>query len=371
MRPGEFHFHRLARLASEHGLDVRATVLRVATDLFCQNPAQTPAEIVRYTDLASALLTQVDSGTRRIIAGKLATAPHAPEKLLRLLLDDTDVTVAAAIIEKCPALQLENFATFLSECGPAEAAAIARRADIDRETTLLLASHPNMLVVETLIENRDAHFDAATAAQLVARVVGHPELAALLLTHPGCELAALAPLYPLASPETRLNIRTAIEERPARSLPPVPIQAALELNEAIGGTDADLAGIKLSKALHLDPSGIRRVLDDPTGELLILALAAAGIKRAPAIRFLLTSAVESVRLSVERVFTAADVFDTTSRRVARELAVAVSGEHRMQGGTFEPHMHPSETPIRSFGTRRRLQVPKRPARRADITGTTD
>src|SRR5690606_18690676 len=125
------------------------------------------------------------------------------------------------------------------------------------------------------------------------------------------DTAELAPLYSRAPDEIRREIRASIERRPARALPPVPIQAALELNEAILSADVGSVGARLGKALQLNPTGIHRILHDQTGEVVILGLAAAGIKRAPAIRYLLTCGSDEVRTSVDRVFGAADVFDQT------------------------------------------------------------
>lgn len=364
----QHHLHGLERLASEHGLDVRATVLRVATDLFCQTRVHPPADVLRYTELAIALLETADAATRRAVAQKLSEAPHAPERLLRHLLDDPDVTVSGTVLSKSPALKLENLGDFLAECGPAEAAAIARRADIDAQTVRLLAAHPHLLVVEALVENVALVFDASTARTLASRCVDHPTLAKLLFNHPSIHRADLAPLYPAASKELRAEIRAALEERTPTPSGAVPIEALAELNNAVQAADRIRIGASLGKALRLDPAGIVRVLDDPTGEVFALALLAAGVKRPPAIRLLLTIAIEAVRTSVERIFAAADIYETTSRRVAREIVVAVAGERPSARAVFEPYMHASATPQRTFGTRRGQLSQKQLDRRIDMIG---
>jgi hypothetical protein len=363
-----YRFRGLERLASEHGLDVRSTVLRVATDLFCQTRIHPPADVLRYTDLAIALLETADATTRNAVAEKLSKAPHAPEKLLRYLLDDIDVTVAGTVLSNSPALKLENMAEFLAECGPAEAAAIARRTDIDAQTVRLLAGHPHLLVVEALLENVSLAFDVDAARLLVGRCMGHAPLAGLLFKHPSVGRADLAPLYPHAPKELRAEIRAILEERTPQPSTAVPIEALTELNNAVLAADRERIGASLGKALRLDPGGAYRLIDDPTGEVFALALLAAGIKRAPAIRLLLIAAVQDVRTSVERIFAAADIYETTSRRVAREIVAAVAGERRTAGAVFEPHMHPSATPQRTFGTRRRPLSQQQPSRRTDIIG---
>ena len=368
MTQNQYQFRGLERLASEHGLDVRATVLRVATDLFCQTRLHSPADIARYTDLALALLEYVDADTRKAVAQKLAQAPHAPERLLRQLLDDDDVTVTGAILSESKALSRENLSGFLSECGPAEAAAIARRNDIDLQTIRLLAGHSHLLVVETLIENAALHFDPATVRLLVDRLRDRPALARLLLARPDISPEQLTPLYLEALPDMRARMRDALEARLPHASPSVPLDAVSDLNDAVIAAEPERVGASLGKALRLDPAGVSRILNDPTGEVFVLALAAAGIKRAPAVRLLLIAAVPEVRMSVELIHAAADIHESTSRRVAREIVAAVAGERRTTAGAFEPHMHPSSTPQRVFGQRRRPLPLQKPMRRTDIVG---
>jgi hypothetical protein len=365
-----FRFLGLQRLATEHGLDVQATVLRVATDLLCQSTAHAPSDIARYTDLALALLDQVDAETRSAVAEKLARMPGAPEKVLKRLLDDSDITVSSAVLAHSTALRLDHLTTFLTQCGAGEAAAVARRTDIDAETVRTLAGHASVLVTEALLENTSLIFDAAAVALLIARAVPEPSLMTLLFSHPGVHPAELAPLYPKAPDDVRIAIRKAVAERAPRIFPPVPFEQIAALNDAVASLDRERVAAALVKALHLDPAGIGRVLGDPTGEVFAMALAATGIKRAPAINLLLVLGPDAVRLSIERIFAAADVHETTSRRVAREITAAVAGTRRTTtaAAAFEPFMHPSGTPQRAGSARRAFGKQQMPVRRPDIIG---
>jgi uncharacterized protein (DUF2336 family) len=343
-------------------------VLRVATDLFCQAPTHAPADIARYTDLALALLDQVDAATRNAVAEKLSRLPDAPEKVLRRLLDDADISVSSTVLEHSSALKLENLTGFLAQCGAGEAAAVARRTDIDAETVRMLAGHASILVAEALLENRALSFDANAAHLLVARAAGEPSLLKLIFDHPGLHPAELAPLYPKAPENVRFNIRAALAERTPRLFPPVAFESIAALSDAVTTLERDRIAAALAKALNLDPAGALRLLKDPTGEVFAMALGATGIKRAPAINLLLILAPESVRLSVERLFAAADVHEATPRHVAREIVAAVAGERRTATAGFEPFMHPSGTPHRSGAARRAVAKQQQATRRPDIIG---
>ncbi|WP_222876910.1 DUF2336 domain-containing protein [Terrihabitans soli] len=369
MTDSNFRLLGLQRLVSEHGLDVQATVLRVATDLFCQSRTHAPADIARYTDLALALLDQVDAATRNAVADKLSRLPNAPEKVLKRLLDDNDIAVSSAVLAHSPALKLENLTAFLAQCGAGEAAAVARRTDIDADTVRTLTGHASILVTEALLENHALSFDASSAALLIARAAKEPSLTKIIFGHPGFHAADFAPLYPRAPDAVRTDIRLALAERAPRVMPPVLFEAVSALNEAVTALDRERIAAALVKALRLDPAGIGRVLEDETGEVFVMALAAAGIKRPLAINLLLVLAPKSVRLSVERIFAAADIHETTSRRVAREIVSAVAGERRTgTQASFEPFMHPSGTPMRSGAARRALTKPQQATRRPDIIG---
>lgn len=368
MTDSHFRFLGLQRLASEHGLDVQATVLRVATDLYCQSHTHAPSDIARYTDLALALLDQVDAATRSAVAEKISRMPDAPEKVLKRLLDDPDITVSSTVLAHSSALKLENLTGFLAHCGAGEAAAVARRTDIDADTMRTLAGHASILVTDALLENTALTFDAVSTALLVARAAKEVSTARLIFSHPGINTAELAPLYSKAPEPVRADIRTAIADRAPRIFPPVAFEAIAALNDAVVSRERERVASALVKALQLDPAGIGRIIDDPTGEVFAMALAASGIKRAPTVNLLIVLAPREVSQSVERVFAAADVHETTSRRVAREITAAVAGERRAAVAGFEPFMHPSGTPQRAGSARRAFGRQQLPARRPDIIG---
>jgi hypothetical protein len=50
------------------------------------------------------------------------------------------------------------------------------------------------------------------------------------------------------------------------------------------------------------------------------------------------------------------------------IVAAVAGERRTAAAVFEPHMHPSGTPQRTAGARRKPFVQQQASRRSDIVG---
>lgn len=68
----------LSELANRDGVDIKPTLLRVVTDLYVQKPQHSADEERHYTELAVRLIDQVDAATRAIVAERLSGYPAAP-----------------------------------------------------------------------------------------------------------------------------------------------------------------------------------------------------------------------------------------------------------------------------------------------------
>jgi uncharacterized protein (DUF2336 family) len=351
----------LDRLASRDGVDVRQTALRVATDLFCQIKNPAPADIKRYAHLASGLLECSGAETRLEVATRLARAPFAPLELLQRLRRDSDVLVASAILAISPVLPVEDINSFLLECGPAEAAAVARRTDLEPHAVRLLAAHPHPIIAEALAENSSCRLDGSALTSLINRGKQYPVVAQILLARGDIAPLKLAPLYRVATVEMRRRLRAALAETSPRGSRTAFNVPAEDLTAAIGLHDHGAFNLALTEALRTDPRQMDVILEDCEGDLLMLALAAAGLSRPVATQALLLFAPEAVRISVSRIFAAADLHDETPRWVANLLIDEVFGRRRPARAAHEPHMHDSGVPQRSGAASKPLNVAQRDA----------
>src|ERR1700744_1963480 len=75
----------LVDLACRDGVDIRPTLLRVATDLYVQKPTHNAAEETQYVELALGLIEAVDAPTRAVVAARLSVYPAAPVAILAML----------------------------------------------------------------------------------------------------------------------------------------------------------------------------------------------------------------------------------------------------------------------------------------------
>lgn len=201
----------LMHLAKREGIDIRPTLLRVLTDLYVQSASHSAEEERHYVELASRLIGEVDDATRAVVRNRLsiyAGAPAAIRKLLSL---------------RTPAV------------APEEASAPAATEPAPAQTTPL----PSMLSMQP--------GDAASIDEMFMRAAA-PERIQILRN------LEESPLKPAARIDSfRAGRAIAVLER-----------AAFAQNEA--GFAAELAD-----ALLLPAPVARRIVADPSGELLVCA----------------------------------------------------------------------------------------------------
>jgi len=313
----------LTNLARRSGVDIRPTLVRVLTDLYVQKAVHTLEEEQHYTELVLRLIEGVDLPTRAIVAGKLASYPAAPQKIVERLARDMP-EVAEPILKHSPQLSSVELLSMIAEFGPRYAAAIAERQPIrdagqrtDEEDAVQAASEDAPVLASAPaqtptpgtapVPDREPRigdlFFAATSAQRRLILVKLAEIA------PRQDMAVAA-----AAPEaTRRLEAAALERRPDAFIH--------ELEEALGISD-DLA---------------RRIVLDPSGEPLMVALRTLGVRSAVVARILLFLDPK-IGQSVERVFDLAGLYDQLAPHAAIRLMMSLRelGLDRRRAPGYQP-----------------------------------
>src|SRR4051794_28529500 len=78
----------LLGLARRDRVDIRATLLRVLTDIYVQVPSHSPREKCQYTEQALRLINSADVPTRLAVAKRLASYAAAPRAVIERLARD-------------------------------------------------------------------------------------------------------------------------------------------------------------------------------------------------------------------------------------------------------------------------------------------
>jgi uncharacterized protein (DUF2336 family) len=332
------------RLVDEGGHDARSTLLRVATDLFVDVPAGlTLSDIERYADLALPLLAVADASTRLAVAARLSVFPDAPPRVMERLLMDDDPHIIDEVIRKSCQINRDELLRLCLGGRERHVVAVAKRHDLDAALVRILAQRRSSLVIKTLIENINVPLAADVTRLLVERAGRESFLAPLLLRRTDVPSLWLAALYTQGDADARARLRKRVGEESGPPELPIPPDSFARLHAAAIARDKMALSAALARMLRLDPAGMPSIMQDETGELLALALLAAGCEPTSIADIMRFAAAEAVCHAESTIAAALEVAITTPRKSARRIVSAVADEHPSPAPLYEPHMAPSGT----------------------------
>jgi hypothetical protein len=360
----------LIRLARQDGIDVRPTLIRVLTDMYVQKDDHSRDEERRFIELATWLLSTVDSATRAAVAKKLAAYPQAPRAVVRRLAAD-EFEVAEPVLRHSPCLTTEDLLTVTIECGWQHAAAIASREMRTETTAPLAAPEVNDDIGPTA--DMTASEPPAVAADFVALDAPEPEAEFSWNPIPMVE-APTAEVGPdlttgrrflTGGAEERRAILAEFGDAPAAGAThlPAPAPEAIARLEATALAERpDDFARELQHLLLVSRETAQEIVDDNRGEPVMIAARALEIPGNVLLRILLFLN-PAVGRSVERVFDLMDLFTRITPEAARALAAGwrdhKTGERRT--ARYQPALWDDETAARrgsgDFG-RRGAQIPE-------------
>jgi hypothetical protein len=280
----------LVELANRDGVDIRPTLLRVMTDLYVQKPRHSEQEEQHFTELALRLIDLVDAKTRTIVAERIGGYPTAPAAVRhRLLKEQVTLTTPIDVPEALAA---------------PEAPQATEPAKPDRP-----AHHSSG-------DNNDA---AAPELSKLFFAAGAEERQLILFN------LSYAPITP-AQPIT----------------PAIASESIHRLEAAALGHNSELFARELERTLLVSREMARRVIDDESGEPVVIAAAALRMPAAVLQRILLCLN-PAISQSVQRVYELALLHEETDPETAlRMIAIwqAARRTEQKQAVTAKPAHQP-------------------------------
>jgi uncharacterized protein (DUF2336 family) len=305
----------LLHLAQDGNVDIRATLLRVLTDLYVQRRLQSAEDERHYTELALRLIGEVDEDTREAVAIKLAGYPLAPRAVILRLARDVP-EVASPVLRHSPVLTPEDLQLVARELGEVYAALIARRGQPGAESPLAATRPP--------AEELSELFFAASGTE--RRLI----LTNLDYMSPG---AGAAPASAPTSPDVARRLEAAAFQHNTEKF-------ARELEHALAISDAQA----------------RRIVGDAHGEPIVVAAKALGLPR-DALQRILLFVNPAVGQSVERVFDLSGLYDELTPEAARHMVSIWRQSDAPAGRSVQP-----QAQRRSSEARQELpEKPRQPA----------
>ncbi len=317
---------RLVRLGRRPGLDMRPVLLRVLVDMFVGKAHHAPNDLVQFEDMIQRLLDDADAEVRQVVAEKLAGHPEAPRGLLDRFLAEGG-PIAAPVLRHA-ALDADTLLGAAAWGTTAMALGVAERQFLEQPVVGSLADRPEREVLLALASNPSASIDRDTFRYLARRARDDADLGRALLARDG-HATERAPLFLLANSDGRSAIMLAVRREDLGPdtlhphLAPAETAALTRVEQAVLSPDRDGFDTALAAALGIRLEDAWRLIDDPKGEPLALALAAIGASPELAARIFILSG-PAIGHSVMAVRTLTALVDSMPRRTAARLVAAMT-----------------------------------------------
>ena len=256
----------LTELANRDGVDIKPTLLRVMTDLYVQKPKHSAEEERHYTELALRLIDQVDAATRTIVTERLKKYPDVPRAIMQRLAP-----------------------------GHAE------------QATAAPPSPPAAAVAPPVI------WDAAPAAP-TARPPARPVT--------GSTPAELSELFLTADAAERRLILLNLDTAPLPAAAPILRQTAEDairrLEMAALAHNSEGFSREIERSLGISRAFARRLIDDESGEPILVVASTLGMP-ADALQRILLCLNPAISQSVLRVYELSTLYDEIDPQSALRL----------------------------------------------------
>lgn len=332
-------------LATSREPAAQRLVLRIAVDQFMARDAHAPAAVRRFENEIRPMIEDCGGAARLRAARKLCAHATPPVRILDFI---AELGGEGEIFVLTHASQLSRRRLEAAASGEtAQALALAGRADLDEELIDKLVLRNEKAIALALAHNRAAPLDAAIVSRWAPAAERDGELARALLARaaPGLDQA---PLFFAASPEQRRALLAAAQRaelaQPRAAQGPRRAREAIAMLEGLALSDEkDLFVAALSLALRCAESLALKIVNEPSGEALAVALAALEISRDSAMRILISGDLRS-GAGFKRIGALIRLKDALSPSAAQRFIAAMAGERMAPRALHAPQLDPTAAP---------------------------
>lgn len=291
--------------------DRDATLLRATTGLYCQEPPHDRDAMRRYEELALYFLPKVGFGDRAHVSALLAGRSDAPTAVIRALARDR-IEVAAPVLRKSPTLTTIDLLGVIASTGHEHHRLIAGRTNLSVDVLRALALARGQSLVEQALELATPTVEAAPAPAAEPQPMpasNDDDLDSFLRLQPRERLAHLAS----ASERAANRLAPSQPRKIDRVLRHAFACAEIVASARTGNRRRLVAAF--AEILEIETVAIERLLDDASGEPLVLMIKASGLKETDG-RIVLLLANPALSQSVETFFRLAELYAALDQAVA-------------------------------------------------------
>ena len=343
-------FDQLVSFGQRPDSHIRPVLLRVLVDMFVNKPHHRPSDLQQFEEMMAHLLDEADDEARLAVADQLSKHAQTPRSLLDRFVAQRGTIAAKVLAYAGMDSRALNAAAIFGTTAMAQA--VARRHDIDVSVVRNLAERPENEVLCALIDNEAAPIDRSLFRYLARRAQDEPQLAGRLLERGGP--GETVSLFLSAGRQQRADLIASARRQDLGTLgrpgpAPVPVEMLAAIERAASAPGLEGLDVALAAALTCTMAEVGRLMDDPHGEPLAIALAALGISEQAAARiFILGDPV--IGHSYEKVKALVGIVATVSPRAANKLLNAMLGRstdaprRSIPADTSEPVRRPDGRP---------------------------
>ncbi|HRO31985.1 MAG TPA: DUF2336 domain-containing protein [Brevundimonas sp.] len=165
----------LIALAQVDSSDNRRALLRELTDHFFGAPTHTPNEQLLFDSVLTDLSTEMETAVRAELAARFASAPNAPQTLIRRLAND-EAAVADAVLRASPLLSDSDLIDVVRNRSQEHIMAVATRPVVPEAVSDAIVEKGDDQVLDSLLRNEGARLSRAASETAVERAKANPAL---------------------------------------------------------------------------------------------------------------------------------------------------------------------------------------------------
>jgi uncharacterized protein (DUF2336 family) len=255
----------------------QSQVMRRVTDLFFGgDAAPRPDQAPLFDDIMSRLIGAIDARVRAEWGARLAGAPYAPQRTLRLLALDDAIEVAGPVLEQAESLSESALIESAQTKSQRHLLAISRRRSVPVTVTDVLVDRGDDEVVRSTAANAGARFSESGVAGLSTRATKDPELACRLWARVDVPREQLLRLVEGASREVMARL-VELDDTKADLFRDLVAEAANRVRDVVRQNSGRYAAAfvrveELNRVGQLDESCLKRFAEDDCFDEVLVAL---------------------------------------------------------------------------------------------------
>ncbi len=198
--------NELLELALDRSARARFVLAASISDLFsAREDRLSTREKALIDDILGRLVRAFEMELRGELARRLAAKPRVPRSLILMLANDR-IEVARPVLLASKILRTPDLVAIVRRHGEAHQIAVAGRGPLNEEVSAALVDSANVVVIETLLRNREARISEQTMAHLVEEAKWVESYREPLALRPDLPPELAGKLYRLVSKALRQHI---------------------------------------------------------------------------------------------------------------------------------------------------------------------